>query len=128
MLQNFHAFKFSGLRLSMKFFKLENFSYYDMYLYSADVDYDSNVIDVMFNVGDSRVTVAINITDDNVDEGDEVFGLDLKRTDGTPDTVQITGLTTAFGIIEDNDEPGMYVPRSYIEFRIYFNYRSTISE
>ena len=77
-----------------------------LFLYSADVDYDSDVIDVVFNVGDDRVTVAINITDDNNDEGNEAFGLDLKRTDGTPNTVQISGLTTAFGIIDDNDEPG----------------------
>ena len=81
----------------------------NMYLHLADEDYDSDVIDVMFNVEDSRVTVAINITDDNVDEGNEVFVLELKRTDGTPDTIQITGPTTAFGIIEDNDYPGMHV-------------------
>ena len=60
----------------------------------------------MFNVGDSRVTVSINITDDNEDEGNETFRLDLKRTGDTPDTVQIIGPTTAFGIIVDNDEPG----------------------
>ena len=60
----------------------------------------------MFNVGDSNATVSINITDDNDDEGNETFGLVLKRTDGTPDTVQIIGPTTAFGIIVDNDEPG----------------------
>ena len=63
----------------------------------------------MFNAGDSRVTVFTNITDDNDDEGDEAFGLVLKRTDGTPATVQIIGPTTVFGIIEDNDEPGSYV-------------------
>ena len=80
-----------------------------LFLYSADVDYDSDVIDVVFNVGDSRVTVAINITDDGNDEGNEAFGLDLKITDGTPATVRITGLTTAFGIIDDNDEPGKRV-------------------
>ena len=55
------------------------------------------------------MTVSINITDDNDDEGDEAFGLVLKRTDDTPDTVQIVGPTTAFGIIEDNDEPGTYM-------------------
>ena len=55
------------------------------------------------------MTVSIKITDDNDDEGDEAFGLVLKRTDDTPDTVQIVGPTTAFGIIEDNDEPGIYM-------------------
>ena len=55
------------------------------------------------------MTVSINITDDNDDERDEAFGLVLKRTDATPNTVQIIGPTTAFGIIEDNDEPGMHV-------------------
>ena len=52
------------------------------------------------------MTASINITDDNDDERDEIFGLVFKITDGTPDTVQIIGPTTAFGIIEDNDEPG----------------------
>ena len=55
------------------------------------------------------MTVSINITDDNDDEGDEAFGLLLKRTDSTHNRVQIVGPTTAFGIIEDNDEPGRYV-------------------
>ena len=55
------------------------------------------------------MTVSINITDDNDDEGNEAFGLVLNRTDDTPDTVQIIGPTTALGIIEDNDEPGMYL-------------------
>ena len=60
----------------------------------------------MFNAGENRTTVSINITDDNVDEVDEVFGLDLKRIGGTPDTVQIVGPTRAFGVIVDDDEPG----------------------
>ena len=55
------------------------------------------------------MTVSINITDDNDDKGDEAFGLVLKRTDATPNTVQIIGPSTTFGIIEDNDEPGMHV-------------------
>ena len=87
------------------------------------MDYDSDVIDVVFNAGDSRMTVAINITDDGNDdgndEGNEAFGLDLKRTDGTPATVQITGLTTAFGIIDDNDEPGKHVHIYIIMYLIY---------
>ena len=83
------------------------------------MDYDSDVIDVVFNAGDSRMTVAINITDDGNDEGNEAFGLDLKRTDGTPATVQITGLTTAFGIIDDNDEPGKRVHIYIFMYLIY---------
>jgi len=67
----------------------------------------------VFNAGNNRVPVAINITDDTEDEGDEIFGLDLKRLGTTPDTVQITGPTRAFGIIEDNDEPGMYAIISF---------------
>ena len=55
------------------------------------------------------MTVSINITDDNDDEGDEAFGLVLKRTDSTRNRVEIIGPTTAFGIIEDNDEPGRHV-------------------
>ena len=69
----------------------------------------SDVINVVFNAGDNRVTVSINITDDNDDEGGEAFGLVHKRTDDAPDTVQIIGPTTAFGITEDNDEPDNYV-------------------
>lgn len=76
-----------------------------MFLYSADDDYDSDQIDVTFNAGDRRVTVEINITDDTIDEGDEAFALDLKKTNDTPNTVQIPS-PTAFGIIVDNDEPG----------------------
>ena len=71
------------------------------------------MIDVVFNAGDNRVTVSINITDDNDDEEDEAFGMVFKRTGGTPDTVQIIGPTTAFGIIEDNDEPGTYILTNY---------------
>ena len=71
------------------------------------------MIDVVFNAGDNRMTVSINITDDNDDEGDEAFGLVLERTGGTPGTVQIIGPTTAFGIIEDNDEPGTYILTNY---------------
>ena len=63
----------------------------------------------MFNAGDNRVTVSINITDDNIDEGDEKFGLILKRTDGTFDIVQIIGPPTAFVIIENNNKPGTYM-------------------
>ena len=80
---------------------------YIVVFYLADVDYDSDVIDVVFNAGADRVTVAINITDDIEDEGNEVFGLVLKPTNSTPDTVQIIGPSTAFGVIEDNDEPGI---------------------
>ena len=72
-----------------------------------DTDYDSDVIDVLFNTGADRVTAAINITDDIEDKGNEIFGLVLKETNGTPDTVQIIGPSTAFGVIEDNDEPGI---------------------
>ena len=78
------------------------------------------------------MTVSINTTDDNDDEGDEVFGLVLKRTDDiTPDTVQIVGPTTALGIIEDNDEPGTNLSDyncSISKFTyIILNYRSKIS-
>ena len=37
--------------------------------YLADVDYESAATDVVFNAKDNRVTVSINITDDNFDEG-----------------------------------------------------------
>ena len=77
-------------------------------IYSADEDYDSDVIEVTFNAnGDTRMTISINITDDSIDEEDESFALDITST--TPDTVQIVGPATAFGIIEDNDDIGMYL-------------------
>ena len=78
-------------------------------IYSADEDYDSDVIEVTFNPGDTRMTISINITDDSIDEEDEAFALDLTRTSATPDTLEIAGPTTAFGIIEDNDNIGTYV-------------------
>ena len=68
----------------------------------------------MFNAEDNRVTVSINITDDNIDEVDETFGLILQRTDGTLDTVQIIGPPTAFVVIENNNKPGTYM---YIIFK-----------
>ena len=65
------------------------------------------MIEVVFNAnGDTRMTIAINITDDNIDEGDEAFALDITNT--IPDIVQVVGPITAYGIIEDNDEPGVY--------------------
>ena len=78
-------------------------------IYSADEDYDSDVIEVTFNPGDTRMTISINITDDNNDEEDEAFAVDLTIISAAPGTVQTAGPTTAFGIIEDNDEPGMYI-------------------
>ena len=77
-------------------------------IYSADEDYDSDVIEVTFNPGDTRMTISINITDDSIDEEDEAFALDLTTISAMPDTLQIAGPTTAFGIIEDNDDIGMY--------------------
>ena len=78
-------------------------------IYSADEDYDSDMINVTFNPGDTRMTISINITDDNIDEEDEEFELDLTITSATPNTLQINGSTTASGIIEDNDDIGMYL-------------------
>ena len=77
-------------------------------IYLADEDYDSNVINVTFNPGDTRMTISINITDDSIDEEDEAFALDLTIISATPGTLEIAGPATAFGIIEDNDEPGVY--------------------
>ena len=77
-------------------------------IYSADEDYDSDVIEVTFNPGDTRMTISINITDDSIDERDEVFALVITNISTTRGTVQITD-PTAFGIIGDNDEPGMYI-------------------
>ena len=75
----------------------------------ADVDYDSGTFDVIFGVGDTSAEVSINITDDSIDEGSEAFALVLKRTDDTPDFVEIVDPMNATAIIDDNDEPGMVV-------------------
>ena len=72
----------------------------------ADEDYSSDPIDVTFGVGDTSVTVCINITDDSIDERNEAFGVVLKTTDDTPDFVQIVDPMRATGIIEDDDETG----------------------
>jgi len=75
--------------------------------YVADDDYDSIVINVTFGVRDTSAIVCINITDDIVDEGSEVFGLILKRTDDTPDLVEIVDPMNVTGIIDDDDEIGI---------------------
>ena len=75
-------------------------------LYVADDDYVSGAFDVTFGVGDTSAEVSINITEDTIDEGSEVFGLVLKRTDDTPDLVEIVDPMRATGTIVDNDEPG----------------------
>ena len=72
------------------------------------MDYDSDVIEVTFNPGDTTMTISINITDDFIDEEDEAFALDLTIISAMPDTLEIAGPTTAFGIIDDNDDIGMY--------------------
>ena len=77
-------------------------------IYSADEDYDSDMVEATFNPGDSRVLVAINITDDNIDEEDEAFALDITTISATPGTVEVVGPTTAIGIIVDDDDIGMY--------------------
>ena len=82
--------------------------YIHIVIYSADEDYDSDVIEVTFNPGDTRMTISINITDDSIDEEDEAFALNLTIISATPDTLEIAGPTTASGIIEDNDCTGVY--------------------
>jgi len=71
------------------------------------VDYSSDTINVTFGVGDTSAIVCINITDDSIDEGSEAFRLVLKKTDDTPDLVEIVDPMNATGIIDDDDEPGM---------------------
>ena len=73
----------------------------------ADDDYDSGAINVTFGVGDTNAEVSINVNDDSIDEGSEAFGLVLKRTDDTPDFVEIVDPMNATGIIDDDDEPGI---------------------
>ena len=77
-----------------------------LYCFVADVDYDSGAFDVTFDVGVTSAEISINITDDIVDEGNEVFGLVLKRRDDTPDLVEIVDPMRATGIIDDDDELG----------------------
>ena len=76
-------------------------------VFTADDDYVSDAIDVTFGVGDTGAIVCINISDDNIDEGNEAFGLVLKTTDDTPDFVEIVDPMRATGIIDDDDETGM---------------------
>jgi len=77
--------------------------------YVAGDDYDSGVINVTFNMGDTSAEVSININDDLIDEEDEAFRLVLKRTNDTPDLVKIVDPMNATGIIDDNDETGVFV-------------------
>jgi len=77
-------------------------------IYVADEDYDSGSFDVTFGAGDTSAEVSISITDDSIDEDSEVFGLVLTRKDDTPDLVEIVEPINAIGIIDDNDETGMF--------------------
>jgi len=67
------------------------------------------VINVTFGVGDTSAEVSINVIDDIIDEESEAFRLILKRTDDTPDLVEVVNPMNATGIIDDDDEPGTYV-------------------
>ena len=87
-------------------------------VFTADDDYVSDAIDVTFGVGDTSAIVCINITDDNIDEGNEAFGLVLKTTDDTPDFVEIVDPMRATGIIDDDDETGMVT--LIVKIGIYF--------
>jgi len=79
-----------------------------LHTYIADVDYISDTINVTFGVGDTSATVCINITDDSIEEGSESFRLVLKRTDDTPDLVEIGNPMNVTGIIDDDDDvPGL---------------------
>jgi len=71
------------------------------------MDYEAGAFDVTFDVGDTSAEISINITDDSIDEGSETFGLVLKRTDDTPDLVEIVEPKNAIGIIDDDDETGI---------------------
>jgi len=73
----------------------------------ANDDYDSGPFDVTFDVGDTSAEVSIILNDDIIDERSEEFRLFLKRTDDTPDLVEIVNPMNATGIIDDDDELGM---------------------
>jgi len=73
----------------------------------ADEDYVSGAINVTFGVGNTSTEITINITDDSIDEGSEAFKLVIKRTDDTPDLVEIVDPMNATGIIDD--DPGIRV-------------------
>ena len=55
----------------------------------ADVNYESGAFDVTFGVGDTSAEIFINITEDFIDEESEAFGVVLKRTEATPDLLEI---------------------------------------
>ena len=78
-----------------------------LYRCKADDDYDSGTFNVTFGVGESSSEVSINVTEDFIDEENEAFGLVLKRTDDTPDFVEIIDPMNATGIIDNDDETGM---------------------
>ena len=47
---------------------------------TGGVDYVSGPYDVKFFEGDTRVHFCVNITDDDLLEGDETFGIEIKTT------------------------------------------------
>jgi len=74
----------------------------------AENDYDSGAFDVTFFVGDTSAEVSINTIDDSINERNEAFRLVLKKTDDTPDLVEIVDPMNATGIIDDDDELSMF--------------------
>ena len=71
----------------------------------ADDDYDSGTFDVTFGAGETSAEISINITDDFIVEESEEFRLILRSA---PIFVEIVGPLMVTGVIDDNDEPGMY--------------------
>ena len=76
-------------------------SYVDWYNFTGNVDYDTGPYNVMFMKGNTTATLCINITNDEILEEDETFGLIIDAVSslaciirGSPSTVNVTILRT----------------------------------
>ena len=80
------------------------------------VDYLTTNEVVTFLPGETCVSVNVSILDDNIPEQNETFVATLKTLDSFPgqskkqtvDNVSIGDMSTALGIIIDDDTPGTY--------------------
>ena len=85
------------------------------YYYTADTDYsDTPVPDVLvLDINNPRRCIYINITDDNIVEGLEIFEVHFNETDNNQ--INIAGTNTVQVEIEDDE--GMYI-HNQVEYKL----------
>ena len=72
------------------------------------MDYNATSQTIIFQPGETCVSVTVDIIDDGVHEKNETFIGVLKTSDSNPDHVSIGKPSTAVGTIIDDDVLGKY--------------------